>query len=95
MEVYEIGRFLRNRYQNFLGDYYSPDEYYAQSTDVDRTKASSLLLNAGLWPPKTIQVWGNLDWQPIPVYAEPLNQDMVGDLGGLWWGWCLGSLKFQ
>lgn len=77
MEVYEIGRFLRNRYQNFLGDYYSPDEYYAQSTDVDRTKASSLLLNAGLWPPKTIQVWGNLDWQPIPVYAEPLNQDML------------------
>ncbi|XP_028130269.1 prostatic acid phosphatase isoform X2 [Diabrotica virgifera virgifera] len=75
--LYEIGKYYRERYGKFLGDKYSPDEYYTQSTDVDRTKASMMLVNAGLWPPKGEQVWGPLDWQPIPVASEPLSQDML------------------
>lgn len=35
------------------------------------------LVNAGLWPPKGDQVWGPLEWQPIPIHSEPLEQDMV------------------
>ncbi|XP_076257186.1 prostatic acid phosphatase-like isoform X1 [Rhynchophorus ferrugineus] len=77
LQLYEIGHYFRHRYNNFLGEYYWPDEYYAESTDVDRTKASVQLINAGLWPPKTIQTWGPLEWQPIPVHSEPLSQDML------------------
>lgn len=77
MELYELGKYLRSRYGQFLGDIYDPTEYYTQSTDVDRTKASVEVVNAGLWPPKGEQKWGPLDWQPIPVHSEPLNTDKV------------------
>lgn len=76
-QLYNIGKFIRNRYNKFLGTFYSPDEYYTQSTGVDRTKVSMQMVNAGLWPPSKDQKWGPLDWQPIPVNAEPLDEDMV------------------
>ncbi|XP_019877720.2 prostatic acid phosphatase isoform X2 [Aethina tumida] len=72
---YNTGKYLRERYGKFLGDNYYPDEYYTQSTDVDRTKASVQLTNAGLWPPSAVQTWGPIDWQPVPVHAQPLDQD--------------------
>lgn len=75
--MYELGIYLRSRYGQFLGEFYVPDEYYTQSTDVDRTKASVEVVNAGLWPPKESQKWGPLEWQPIPVHAEPLESDSV------------------
>lgn len=81
MKLFEFGEFLRKRYGNFLGDLYYPDQYYTQATDVDRTKASVQLINAGLWKPAEIQKWGSLDWQPIPVHSEPLNQDKVSKNG--------------
>lgn len=77
MKLYEFGKYLRERYDGFLGKLYYPDKYYVQSTDVDRTKASLQLINAGLWPPEPVQKWGPLDWQPIPVHSEPLDQDSV------------------
>lgn len=77
LDLYNVGKFLRERYGKFLGAHYNPSEYYTQSTDVDRTKASMQLVNAGLWPPDATQKWGPLDWQPIPVHSEPLDQDNV------------------
>lgn len=77
LQLYEIGQFYRNRYGHLLGDHYWPSEYYTQSTDVDRTKVSMQLVNAGMWPPKSVQIWGPLDWQPIPVHSEPLSEDML------------------
>ncbi|VEN39548.1 unnamed protein product [Callosobruchus maculatus] len=77
LQLYEIGQFLRNRYGKFLGTLYSPDMYYTQSTGVDRTRASMQMVNAGLWPPEAVQHWGPLEWQPVPVNAEPLDQDSL------------------
>lgn len=77
VQLYKIGKFLRERYNKFLGSHYSPDEYYVQSTGVDRTKVSLQTVNAGLWPPNESQKWGPLDWQPIPINSEPLNDDSV------------------
>ncbi|CAH1981629.1 unnamed protein product [Acanthoscelides obtectus] len=77
LQLYEIGQFLRNRYGKFLGTLYSPHMYYTQSTGVDRTKASMQMVNAGLWPPVGDQRWGPLAWQPVPVNAEPLEQDSL------------------
>lgn len=78
-QLYNIGKFLRDRYDKFLGTHYSPDEYYVQSTGVDRTKVSLQTINAGLWPPEESQKWGPLDWQPIPVNSEPLDDDSVNN----------------
>lgn len=77
MKLYEFGKYLRARYDHFLGKFYTSDKYYTQSTDVDRTKASVQLINAGLWIPEIEQKWGPLDWQPIPVHSEPLDRDSV------------------
>ncbi|RZB39347.1 venom acid phosphatase Acph-1 [Asbolus verrucosus] len=77
LDMYNTGKFLRERYGKFLGTHYYPKQYYTQSTDVDRTKASLQMINAGLWPPEADQKWGPLDWQPIPVHSEPLAQDQL------------------
>lgn len=77
LQLYNIGKFLRERYDHFLGKIYDPDEYYAQSTDVDRTITSVQVLNAALWPPEPQQKWGPINWQPIPVHIEPLSTDTV------------------
>ncbi|KAJ8921163.1 hypothetical protein NQ315_013635 [Exocentrus adspersus] len=77
MELYKVGQYLRERYRDFLGTRYSPDAFYTESTDVDRTKASMQLVNAGLWPPETAQKWGPLNWQPVPIHSEPLDEDML------------------
>ncbi|GLV33616.1 uncharacterized protein CBL_21233 [Carabus blaptoides fortunei] len=33
------------------------------------------LMNAGIWPPNKQQKWGPLNWQPIPVRFDILNED--------------------
>ena len=69
MREYTLGRFLRERYGDFLGELYIPDEVSALSSDYDRTKMSLQLVLAGLYPPNhTVERWNqNLNWQPIPA----------------------------
>ncbi|NEU36249.1 histidine-type phosphatase, partial [bacterium LRH843] len=70
---YEIGKLLRTRYKSFLSEIYSPRFMKAQTTDIDRTKMSMQLVQAGLYPPIETQRWKNdLNWQPIPYKHEPL-----------------------
>ncbi|KAI5711480.1 hypothetical protein M8J76_003432 [Diaphorina citri] len=72
------GEFLRRPYDSFLGDRYSPDYLKVQCTDVDRTKMSTMLFLAGLFPPKGDQVWNpNLLWQPIPLNYETMKYDRL------------------
>ncbi|KAG5883754.1 hypothetical protein JTB14_023176 [Gonioctena quinquepunctata] len=77
LDLYAVGKYLRERYGEFLGTQYSPNEYFTQSTGVDRTMVSLQLVNAALWPPNEVQKWGPLDWQPIPIAAEPLDEDSL------------------
>lgn len=75
---YELGKFIRKRYSKFLDDTYSPNKVKFRSTDVDRTKMSAQLVAAALYKPVSAQRWNrNLDWQPIPIHSEPLNDDRV------------------
>nr|XP_012231970.1 PREDICTED: uncharacterized protein LOC105677729 [Linepithema humile] len=66
---YELGKFLRDRYKDFLGDIYLPKLVVAHSSDYDRTKMSLQLVLAALFPPLNIrQQWNrDLNWQPIPA----------------------------
>lgn len=78
LQQYEQGKFLRERYSDFLGEFYLPSLFWAQSTDVDRTRMSAQLLSVGLFPPKGYQRWNEeLDWQPIPVHYEPYDNDKL------------------
>ncbi|XP_060531997.1 venom acid phosphatase Acph-1-like [Cylas formicarius] len=75
---YSIGEALRGRYEDFLGQYYIPEELDARSTDRNRTKASLLLALASLYAPRKKQVWRrSLDWQPVPYNYVPERYDAV------------------
>lgn len=78
MRGYTLGKMLRNRYNDFLGDYHSQD-VYAQSTSSDRTKVSLQLVLAALYPPtKKSEIWNSeLLWRAIPTHYIPGEVDMV------------------
>ena len=78
MQHYELGKWLRQRYRTVINESYSKDEIYIQSTDVDRALMSALSNLAGLYTPKTKQIWNkNIAWQPIPVHTTPEKDDGV------------------
>lgn len=75
---YELGKWLRNRYNPLLNETYSKNEIYVRSTDVDRALMSAQSNLAGLYPPKGKDVWKeDLGWQPIPVHTVQEKHDKV------------------
>ncbi|XP_046743489.1 venom acid phosphatase Acph-1-like [Diprion similis] len=78
MREYKIGKMLRDRYNDFFGPNYLPDEIYARSTAFHRTHMSLQLVLAGLFPPTGLQIWNpDLAWQPVSVFSEKVNKDFL------------------
>ncbi|XP_050293014.1 venom acid phosphatase Acph-1-like [Anthonomus grandis grandis] len=76
LREYQLGIALRNRYINFLGKNFNMSIIDVRSTDYNRTKMSSELLTAGLWPPSCLNIWNPvLHWQPIPYNYEKIADD--------------------
>lgn len=77
-EQYELGQFIRKRYQDFLNESYNCDEVLINSTNVDRTLMSAESVLAGLYPPSSEELWNdNILWQPVPVHTEQTPTDYV------------------
>lgn len=79
---YTLGKMLRDRYNDFLGDEYHPHDVYSRSTIVDRTKMSLQWLLVGLYPPSKSQVWSPelllmTNHRNYIVNIEPANKDMI------------------
>ncbi|XP_069068016.1 testicular acid phosphatase homolog isoform X2 [Pleurodeles waltl] len=75
---YELGQYLKNRYQGFLSATYNHDEIYVRSTDYDRTIMSAEANLAGMYPPTGEQIWNpKIPWQPIPVHTVPLSEEQL------------------
>uniref|UniRef100_A0A6P7GVX9 acid phosphatase n=1 Tax=Diabrotica virgifera virgifera TaxID=50390 RepID=A0A6P7GVX9_DIAVI len=73
-QQYDLGKFTRKRYQGWLSTRYDNKEFYAQTTDYDRTQMSALANIYGLFPAKNDQVWYPLtNWQPIPIHVADLK----------------------
>lgn len=78
---YNLGKFLRNRYNDFLSEKYDENDIYVRASDVDRTMMSAMSNLAGLYPPQGDQIWNpDIHWQPIPVHTVPMEYDKV--IGG-------------
>ncbi|XP_030763632.1 venom acid phosphatase Acph-1-like [Sitophilus oryzae] len=78
VKEYNIGVSLRTRYSSFLSDVFLTGEVEATTTDYNRTKASLLLVLAGLYPPPPEQTWDQqLPWQPIPYNYVSRSQDTL------------------
>ncbi|KAL3265838.1 hypothetical protein HHI36_010034 [Cryptolaemus montrouzieri] len=77
-QMYELGKWMRARYDNFLSKTYHKKEIYVLSSDEDRCIRSASALLAGLYPPVDTDVWNpNLPWNPIPVHAIPAQYDDI------------------
>ncbi|KAF6312430.1 hypothetical protein mRhiFer1_000222 [Rhinolophus ferrumequinum] len=73
---YELGQYIKKRYEKFLNESYKHQQVYVRSTDVDRTLMSAMTNLAALFPPEGTSVWNpSILWQPIPVHTVPLSED--------------------
>ncbi|KAJ8982319.1 hypothetical protein NQ317_006664 [Molorchus minor] len=65
---FELGRFTRRRYRDFLPLRYTREDFSVQSTILDRTFMSAASQLSGLFPPRGDQIWNPFVlWQPIPI----------------------------
>lgn len=78
-QQYELGKFLRLRYNTILNNSYRPDEIYIRSTDSDRTIMSAQSNLAGLYPVTNDELWNgsHTSWHPVPVHVVPLEKDKL------------------
>ncbi|XP_019885210.2 venom acid phosphatase Acph-1 [Camponotus floridanus] len=78
LNMYNLGVYLRERYNEFLGQTYMPEITKMRTTEYALSIVSSQLVNAGLWPPATNQIWlEGFNWQPIPSELKELKDDTL------------------
>uniref|UniRef100_A0A1W7RAX7 acid phosphatase n=1 Tax=Hadrurus spadix TaxID=141984 RepID=A0A1W7RAX7_9SCOR len=74
LQNYQLGRFLRERYKDFLTN--DPEEVSARSSGKNRCLESAESNIAGMYPPVGKWIWNaNLSWQPVPIQTVPLPED--------------------
>ncbi|CAI5788323.1 prostatic acid phosphatase-like [Podarcis lilfordi] len=75
-QQYELGKYIKKRYSNFLSAEYKREEILIQSTESDRTIMSAQANLAGMYPPTGDQIWNpKILWQPIPVHVVPKERN--------------------
>ncbi|KAB0799459.1 hypothetical protein PPYR_07339 [Photinus pyralis] len=77
LRSYQLGKVLRNRYNDFLGEDFESNAAFIQSTNIERTKMTAMLLLAGLFPPSKRDKWNEkLNWIPIPLSLDQGDYDL-------------------
>lgn len=80
---YALGKWFRQRYNEFISHSANNHEVLIESTNTDRTLESAQLFATALFPPNPDEVWndnvGTL-WQPYSVHPLKFNDYLVGGL---------------
>lgn len=78
LNMYNLGMYLRKTYDKFLGPYYNTDVAKMRTAEYTLSILSGQLVNAGLWPPKSLQKWHEtIEWQPVPADYEKIREDTL------------------
>lgn len=76
--MYNLGKALRRRYNDFLGDTLLPSTIDPWASSLTRTQNALQLVLAGLYPPKDLLLWDkDLKWQPVAYNSLPKESDTV------------------
>ncbi|XP_049817896.1 venom acid phosphatase Acph-1-like [Aethina tumida] len=85
VKIFRAAQEIRQTYNKFLGEIYSPSLIEARSGNSNREKMSMQVFLAGIFPPKPSQrILPDVNWQPIPYISEEISNDQV-----------LGALKYK
>lgn len=78
-QQFQLGRWLRQRYEGFLSNEYSAYEIHVRSTTYNRTLMSAMANLAGFFYPPTSneQFHPNISWFPVPIHSVPSEIDSV------------------
>uniref|UniRef100_A0A914WZ45 Lysosomal acid phosphatase n=1 Tax=Plectus sambesii TaxID=2011161 RepID=A0A914WZ45_9BILA len=75
-EQYELGKYLRQRYDGFLSKAYHASQIYVRSSSFNRAIMSASANMAGLFEPEGDQLWNKqIRWQPVPIQVVPKEND--------------------
>lgn len=74
--MYNVGQFLRSRYDGFLTD--NIREVAVRSSPIERCLESTQLVLNGMYNPKGRWVWNSSEpWQPFPIQTTFAEKDSV------------------
>ncbi|CAH0663668.1 unnamed protein product [Spodoptera exigua] len=72
---YQLGQFIRRRYDELLSPTFNKSEIYVRSTDSTRAKMTVLTALAAVYPAPTDNWSDKINWTPIPYTTVPPKYD--------------------
>lgn len=77
-QLYQLGKWIRNEYDDLIGKKYEASKMLIQSSDADRAIMSTQSVLSALFRPEPADYFvDNLSWRPVPVHTIPKNIDNV------------------
>ncbi|PZC80740.1 hypothetical protein B5X24_HaOG213964 [Helicoverpa armigera] len=73
--AYQLGQFLRRRYDGLLSPAYNRSEIYIRSTDSTRAKMTVLSAMAAVYPALEDNWSADVNWTPVPYTTVPAKYD--------------------
>ncbi|KER33542.1 hypothetical protein T265_00653 [Opisthorchis viverrini] len=78
VQEFQLGQWIRQRYNEYIPSMYNGSELHMRSTDVDRTLMSAQAVAAGIYQNASspLQDYG-IPWRPIPVHTVRQEADVL------------------
>ncbi|KAH9644317.1 hypothetical protein HF086_000054 [Spodoptera exigua] len=73
---YQLGQFIRRRYDELLSPTFNKSEIYVRSTDSTRAKMTVLTALAAVYPAPTDNWSDKINWTPIPYTTVIAGEDV-------------------
>lgn len=76
LRSFNLGKWLRSRYDQLLSANYKKKEMYVFSSDADRCLMSASCVLAGMYNTSRGTEWlPDFPWEPVPIHTRPLDDD--------------------